>query len=277
MGALKAERVDELRAAIAALERRPALGPDSAVLPRRAGAPGPFELLAAPGGLLHEIFLDDPRTAGAGLGFSLALTKSLITPVRQAILYLELAAGTQEMGFPYAPGLAAFGLPSDTLILCRLETMTELLWSMEEAIGCRAVAAVIANVPGSAKDLDFTVSRRLSMRAASAGASALLLRYGTAREASAARLRWRIATALSTGAPHDATAPGAPRFAVTLEKSRLGARAQKLEGQSFTLDWTDHGFAQVEPGRDRRAAAPRQPASSRPQPPLLGDRFSEAS
>jgi protein ImuA len=275
---LRAGKVEELKAAIAALERRPALAADSAQLPARPGGePTPLELFAAPAGLLHEIFLDDPRAAGTGLGFSLALARTLLTPVRQAILCLELSSQTQELGFPYAPGFAAFGLAPDSIVLCRLETMTELLWAMEEAIGCRAVAAVIADVPGHEKDLDFTVSRRLSMRAASAGASALLLRYGRAREASAAKLRWRIAPAISATRQFDATSPGPPRFAVTLEKSRLGARAQKLEGQSFSLDWLDHGFAPVERGRGRDAAGAGQPAAPRPQPAVLGDRFSEAS
>ena len=272
----KAETVERLKTAIAALEKRPPL----AVVPALSAVDpgfGPLELLAAPGGLLHEVFLAERRHCGAGLGFSLGLAQRLLTPVRQAVLYLELAAETQEMGFPYAPGLSSLGFDPDRLVLCRIETMTELLWALEESLGCRAVAAVIADVPGHENDLDFTASRRLSLKTAASGASAFLLRYSKEREASAAKLRWRIAPAVSAGQPFDATAPGPPRFAVTLEKSRLGIEAQRLEGQGFELDWVDHGFVIVEPGGKRRAFVPRRPAPSRPQPAELGDRLSEAS
>jgi protein ImuA len=273
----KAARVEELKAAIAALEQRPLLHADSVSLAPRTGNRNGIEaLLAAPGGLLQEIFLDEQRSTGTGLGFALGLTRTLFTPARRAILYLQLAAETQEIGLPYAPGFAPLGIDPETLVLCRVETTVELLWAMEEAIGCRAVASVIADISLGDKDVDFTVSRRLSMRTASTGASAFLIRYGTGREASAARLRWHVMPAVSGGHRYDASAPGPPRFAVTLEKSRLGAKAQRLEGQTFELDWVDHGF--VIAGRaPRHAAIPRSPAAPRAQSPAMGHRLSEAS
>ena len=57
-------------------------------------------------------------------------------------------------------------------------TTVELLWAVEEAIACKAVAAVIADVGHEAKVLDFTATRRLSLRSSSGGSSVFLIRYG---------------------------------------------------------------------------------------------------
>lgn len=273
----RGKQLEDLRARIARLERR--LEP--ADLSARAAAvpvhePGPLDIVTRPHGLLHEIFTADQRLAGTALGFGLGLARPLLTSDRPALLYLQLAGDRQELGFPYAPGFHRFGLDPDAVVLCRVETVAELLWAMEEAIGCRAVAAVLADLAGPHKALDFTASRRLALRISASRTTAFLLRYGTGREASASALRWRVGAASSPAPPFDPQAPGPPRFAVTLEKSRLGSRAQRLEGKSFELDWTDHGFVVVARTGAGRAAAGRPAASSRPQSAALGHRLSEA-
>ena len=45
-----------------------------------------------------------------------------------------------------APGSTSFGLDPDAVVLIRTDTIVELLWAMEEAIACRAVAAVVADI-----------------------------------------------------------------------------------------------------------------------------------
>lgn len=276
MPGTRIDRIESLRAQIAALERRPLLAGDGPADPSRAPDSGILGLLDARPRLLQEVFADDRRGAGAGLGFILGAARRLLTPQRPALIHLELVADAQELGVPYAPGFADFGIAAGQVILGRIETITELLWAMEEALACHAVAAVIADVPGAEKTLDFTVSRRLSLRTAATGTPAFMLRYGPDREASAAALRWRVAPAASAPPLFDPQAPGPPRFAVTLEKSRLGARAQRLEGQTFALDWVDHGFVVVERGAAEDAAARRVPAASRPEPAALGHRLHQA-
>jgi protein ImuA len=280
MQGLKARDVAGLRAYIAALEKRPLLGDSAGFEPssRALGkAPDILDLTAAPAGLVQEIFADEQRNAGGALGFTLCLTRKLLSPARPAVVYLELKASLQEIGVPYALGLKRFGFKTHELVLCRVDSLTDLFWALEECIACEAVAAVIADVTGHDQEaLDFTVTRRLSLRTAAAGTSAFLVRYGTGREASAAKLRWHVAPALSAEAEFDPQSPGPPRFAVTLEKCRLGARAQKLEGQSFILDWVDHGFAVAERGDAKGALAAGRQASSRPEPAALGYRLSQA-
>jgi protein ImuA len=267
-----------LRAQIAALEKRPVLADGAALVtqPRQHGEDELLGLLQAPPGLLHEVYADEHRQSGAALGFTLGLARSLIARNRQALIYLQLSAEAQEIGLPYGIGFSSFGLTPDTLVIGRIGTVPELLWALEEALACRAVAGVIVDLASHPKALDFTVSRRISLRAAAAGTSAFLIRYGTGREASAARLRWHVKPAMSAGQPFDAGAPGQPRFTIEIEKLRLG-QARQTEQHHLTLDWTENGFVSVDP-RQRPLAPLRRGASpSRPQPAALGDRLSQAS
>jgi protein ImuA len=268
----KAATIEALRTRIAAIEKRPVLAEEAVF----RGAGSALDLVAAPAGLLHEVVADQQRDAGAVLGFTFGLARPLLSPLRPAILYLQLNTDAQEIGFPYAIGFSRFGIDPDQVVFARIETITEFLWTMEEAIACHAVAAVIADVATHHKELDFTVSRRLSLRTDAAGTSTFLIRYGTGREASASKLRWRVMPRLSGELRFDPQAPGPPRFGVTLEKGRLSGMPQ-LEGQSFELDWVDnHGFV-LAAGRTDRSVPRRSPAPSRPQPALLGDRLSAAS
>ncbi|RUT29359.1 hypothetical protein EMQ25_14665 [Arsenicitalea aurantiaca] len=263
----KHAQIETLRARIAALEERlPASGEEMAPLPTSQ------DPLALPGGLLHEVFTDARRNGAAMLGFALGLARPLLGPGRPALVFVQMAGEAQEAGLPYGAGLAHFGVSPESLLICRVESVVELLWAIEEAALCRAVAAVIADIGRPHKALDFTASRRLSLRAADAGSTVLLLRYGTGREASAARFRWRLSPAPSAGMAFDARAPGRPRWRVDIEKGRLGKGAGS---PGFFLDWTEHGFAildRAEPGAAGVAGAPSSGAASAG----LGNRYSEA-
>ncbi len=227
------QRLAALRETIADIERKPALAEARA---RVEHQPGEFPVLA--GGLLQEMFTDERRNAGALLGFALAQAKGLLTAQRLAVIYLQLADEAQKLGMPYGPGLLSFGFEPEALVLVRAANMAELLWAAEEAIACRAVAAVVADIGSHAKILDFTASRRLSLRAAATQGSIFLLRYGQGREASAAHLRWRLSPARSAHGRYDAKAPGPLRWRVELEKGAI------MKNQTeFLLGWTENGFA----------------------------------
>ncbi|MBL8594809.1 MAG: hypothetical protein JNK01_19145 [Devosia sp.] len=272
-----------LRLKIAALEKRPLLAEGAAMLAERLGKAAndrgeladPLELLAAPNGLLHEVFADEPRQSGAALGFTFGLARQLLTAERQAVLYLQLSGEGQELGLPYGAGFQQFGIDPAKLVIGRIDGVAELLWAMEEAIACRAVAGVIADLASHPKALDFTVSRRLSLRAAAAGTSAFLVRYGRGREASAAKLRWRISSAMSGEVPFDPRAPGPPRFQIEIEKGRLGDKTQRAEGKTMLVDWTENGFVSVEPKHRTAITVRRTAPPSRPVIAPLGDRLSQ--
>lgn len=266
-GLAKQERLAALRASIANIERRPVLAE-----PVRAPDHGVGQFIVPAPGLVQEVFADERRNTAALLGFALGQARSLLTPVRRAVIYLQVLAEAQEMGLPYGPGLATFGFDPDALVLIRPANMIELLWAVEEALACGAVAAVIADIAGHPKVLDFTASRRLSLRADAGGTSLFLLRYGAWREASAAQLRWHLMPALSAATPFDARAPGETRWRARLERGVIGDR----QNQEWLLEWTEHGFQIVDDRRGRPAGSVERSALSGTLFADLANRLSEA-
>jgi protein ImuA len=261
------QRLAALRDTIADIERKPALA--EARL-RVESQSGDFPVLS--GGLVQEVFTDERRNGGAALGFALAQARGLLNGQRLAVIYLQLADDAQKLGLPYGPGLRSFGFDPDALVLVRPADIKELLWAAEEAIACRAVAAVVADIGGHHKQMDFTVSRRLSLRAAATGGSIFMLRYGQAREASAAHLRWRLSPSKSGMRRFDSKAPGSHRWQVQLEKGAL------IRNQSeWLLEWTENGFAT----RPIQNATPDRVLGGasvpRPVPAPLGHRFSQTA
>ena len=264
------EALDALRARIAGLENRPAFA-EAASLGSR-----PEDLFAAPPGLLHEVFTPERRNAGSSLGFALGQARGLLSEKRPALIILQLVNDASDIGLPYGAGLTHFGIDPDAVVIGRIKTIPELLWALEEAVSCHAVAAVIADVSGPPKALDFTASRRLSMRAAASRTSIFFLRYGRDRESSAAQLRWRLTPAISRETVFDARQPAGPRCHLTLEKGRLGAAHTASAGFGFTLDWTRDGFVVVDNSREggeERIALAAAPGAA---PAALGDRLSKA-
>lgn len=265
-GLSKQRALDDLRARIETIEKRPRLDrPDETT-------PDSNRLLGIPQGFVHEVFTDAERNTGSALGFALVSAHAMQDRHRPAILLIQLARDSQSVGILYAGGLTQFGIQPETVVLCRPETTVELLWAIEEAVACKAVAAVIADVGHEAKVLDFTATRRLSLRSSSGGSSVFLIRYGRDREATAARFRWRIEPVASGQVAFDPRAPGRPRWQVELEKGRLGSRR---DPRNWTLDVTENGFVIADP--EKRAEP--FPATGSPlpgaAPAALGYRLSQ--
>ncbi len=108
-----------------------------------------------------------------------------------------------ESGAPYGPGLEACGLAPERLLTVAATHSRDLLWAMEEALRCRAVAAVIGEVRHG--EIDMVALRRLSLAAAQSGALALLLRASPPQDASTAATRWVVGAA-----PSASVIPGRP-------------------------------------------------------------------
>jgi protein ImuA len=82
-----------------------------------------------------------------------------------------------EGGGPYGPGLDLFGLASARLLVVRVPKPVDVLFAMEEALRCRALACVIAEMSGDGVAADLTATRRLTL-AARDGASARTSGFG---------------------------------------------------------------------------------------------------
>lgn len=262
------QRLAALRHVIADIERKPAFA--EGVGASDCAVAGDFPTLGP--GLVQEVFADAVRNGGASLGFALGQGRGLITSRRPALLYLQLATDGQFFGLPYGPGMVSFGLDPARLVMVRATDMSDLLWSAEEALRCGAVAGIIAEIGGVTQPLDFTASRRLSLRAAEARASLFLLRYGQEREASAAHLRWHLVPEKSANSPHDAKAPGPPRWRLRLERGLSIVR----HGE-WLLEWTKNGFATRPAGTDGQDRSFAGAAVSGAVPALLADRLSQTA
>lgn len=268
LGQSKEQALTNLRSRIADIEKKPPLAANNFC--STAIETGNLALPPA----LHEVFTSSPRNSGVAFGFALAAARGMLTSQRPVLILIQLAHDSQQMGVPYAIGLKTLGIDPDRIVLCRPGTMPELLWAIEEAIACKSVAAVIADIPHATRELDFTASRRLSLRNATNGSAVFLVRYGTEREATAAQLRWNIEPVVSGETPFDARAPAEPRWQITLEKGRLGSRSDPV---GWLVDWTKDGLVLAKPQNGAATRSHRAATLSGIAPAGLGDRLSEAS
>jgi protein ImuA len=261
------QRLAALRETIADIERKPALAEARAMVEVNHDS---FPVLQ--GGLLQEIFTDAARNGGASLAFALGQAKGLLTPRRIVVLYLQLVGDAQFFGVPYGPGLLTLGFDPARMVVVRTTSMIDLLWVAEEALTCRAVAGIVLDVGGETEPLDFTASRRLSLRAVQSGISLFVLRYGSEREASAAHLRWHLSPHRSGRKRFDATAPGAARWLVRLEKG-----VPDKQSSEWFLEWKGDGFATFSVQSTIHHRSERKPAFPGSVSTLLGDRLSETA
>ena len=270
-----------LRARIETLERHAsspalrALIPDAARLPAASppwtlGAPEIDAHLA--GGLnaasLHEVkpqgcATDAAAGASAGqwataLGFALRLAVRRANALRAHsgahthILWCWPSAFARELGLPCGEGLAALGLDPAACLFVETKRASEALWAMEEGLKSASLALVV----GVMKEAELTPARRLALAAAGSLTPCLLVTDPRSSAAGSTATRWRIGAHPSALHPFEADAPGARRYAVSLERCRNGALLS--QALSLPLEWSDetHRF-RVAPVLADRADEPR--------------------
>ncbi len=152
---------------------------------------------------------------GAATGFVLAQL-----PPGRPVLWVQDRLSRREGGRPYATGLAALLRRPVELLYLELSRAVDVLWAMEEALGCPALGFVVGEVWGDPAVLDFTATKRLALRAEGSGVQAWLLRRAARADLSAARERWRVAALPSPPAPDDLRAPGDPVWHAELFRAR---------------------------------------------------------
>jgi protein ImuA len=177
-------------------------------------------------GALHEVMgaVADEEDGAVAAAFAAGILARLADATGGSILW---CAASDDL---YVPGLAAYGLAPDRLILARCRSDEEILWAMEEGLRSASLAAVL----GEIAVLPPTAGRRLQLAAEASGVTALVLRRWrnaavAAQQRSApsvAVTRWRIAAAASraTGEP----GIGAPLWQVDLLRCRGGSAASWL-------------------------------------------------
>jgi protein ImuA len=176
---------------------------------------------------LSELFATHPCDGGT-IGFLLAQLEQA-----KPILWVQERMATLEAGRIYPPGLR---FPD--IIHVEARDAKSALWAMEEGLRCAALGAVIGELWGDPRALDFTATRRLAVAAEKNGVSAWLVRFGATSNLSGARMRWRIASAPSLANPFDSRAPGIAAWDAELFRARgfaPGRWAVVYDGQKDSL------------------------------------------
>jgi len=205
---------------------------------------------------LHEVLGADVRDGPAAVGFLCALLarwfrcRDHVAP----ILWCHQSHKPHEFGLPYAPGLAAFGLNPDQLIIFHATRDEDVLWAMEEGLRCEGLAAVVGQVGDK---VSLTASRRLNLSAKMAGCPAFLLRKADHKGASAAFTRWRVGAHRTVPAlmlDEKETPFTRPQWQVDLLRFRGGFP------KSWTVMWNEasHSFAVA----SQMASRPFMPAAA---------------
>ena len=208
-------------------------------------------------GALHEFAPAAPIHLAAATGFAAGLAARAGDRHGQA-LWIATDYAAMEGGGPYGPGLDLFGMASARLLVLRVPRVVDALWAMEEALRCRALVCVIAELPGD-QAADLTATRRLVLAAREGAGMGLLLRHRATPDPSAAATRWQISAALSR--PDRFGGLGAPRFDLALLKNRRGPSGR------WIIEWNHHerafhaavsvAVAAAAPDRSDRAPASR--------------------
>ena len=183
--------VEKLRADIAVIERRNAV---ATLVP--LGLPDIDACLPQGGlarGAVHEL------RGSAASGFAAMLAGR----VTGAVLWC-IDAGTRAN--LYGPGLAAFGLNPQRLIVVRCPNRTDMLWAMEEGLSSPELGAVIGEPDGT---VDLAASRRLQLAAEAGGVLGMVLARGPGQRQhfapSALESRWQVDAAPALA--HNRTGP----------------------------------------------------------------------
>ena len=178
---------------------------------------------------LHELAAQPGHFAAAGLAVALAALAH--EPGKQA-LWIATDLDTRETGALYGPGLDQFGLDTSRLLIARVARPVDVLFAMEEALRCRALATVVAELSAAP---DLTATRRLSLAARDGGGLGLLLCHKPNDAPSAARTRWRVASAPSE--PDAFGGLGRTAFTLSLLRNRRGPCG------TWTVSWDHHAYA----------------------------------
>jgi protein ImuA len=182
-----------------------------------------WRLPAPPSPTLSELFAAHPRDGG-WVGFLLAQIER-----DKPLLWIQDRMAILEAGRVHPPGLSDRlesgriyppGVPSRRLIHVETRDARDALWAMEEGVRCSCLSAVIGELWGDPKALDFTATRRLAVASERSGTPCWLVRMGGIANLSGARMRWRIRSAPSLLNPLDLKAPGSPAWDAELFRAR---------------------------------------------------------
>src|SRR5687767_10370847 len=181
-----------------------------------------------PLGAVHEFLSTQLEDIAPTSGFIAGLLSSLIKSKG-----IALWISSSRTLFP--PALKSFGLSPDRFIFLDLKKERDVLWAMEEALKCGALAAVV----GEVREISFTASRRLQLAVEQSRVTGFVLRHAQRNVGTTACVsRWRI-TSLASEPEEGLPGLGFPQWKVELLRMRNGKTGV------WNIRWEDGTFTPV--------------------------------
>jgi protein ImuA len=176
---------------------------------------------------VHEFISDSKENAAATNGFMAGLLGRLINK--------GTAVWVSNKRNIFPPALRNYGIDPERIIFIDLWKQKDVLWTVEEALKCNAVSAVI----GELSELSFTESRRLQLAVEQSKVTGFIHRYDPRSEnVTACVSRWKISPQPSN---MNGTLPGVgfSRWNVQLVKVRNGKPG------AWQVEWTAGQFRHI--------------------------------
>jgi protein ImuA len=164
-----------------------------------------------PVGAIHEFLFNSLEDGAATCGFIAGLLNPLMA--QDGVIFW---VGPRRTLFP--PALESYGIHPDKIVFLDVKNEKHVLWSMEEALKCAALTAVV----GEVKNISFTASRRLQLAVEQSEVCGFLLCHSSSSPlATASVSRWKI-TSLPGYIEDDLPGVGFPQWRVELLRIRNG-------------------------------------------------------
>ena len=177
-------------------------------------------------GSLYEVIPNSYADFPAMLGFGMGMLSRILRKCNGHVLWVQPKDPVFEETRLYPMSLSSFGIDPDRVIHVNVSKAQHALWAIDEALAHNGIVAAVGLIPENDRTYDFTASRRLSMRAASQGTTALLFpREPKFAMSSAAEMRWLVATRPSVPRHRRGQAVpgvGTPHWHICIAKSRRG-------------------------------------------------------
>jgi protein ImuA len=206
-------------------------------------------------GAVHELRPLCARDHGAATGFAGVLAARVSKGSSKPLLWIQHDLAAAKTGKLYGAGLDSFGISLSSLLVVQVPRAIDALWAMEEALKCRAVGVVVADIVEDGTVIDLTATRRLSLAARDGGGFGLLLRHRSASTVSAAATRWAVASVSSERDRFGGL--GRTTFDLSLLRNRCGPCGR------WIMSWDHHERAFVSPALSRGVAQAARDRSAR--------------
>jgi protein ImuA len=181
-----------------------------------------------PIGCVHEFLSTSTENAAATNGFVAGLLSRLMQ-LGGVCIWISSARTL----FP--PALKTFGIEPDQIIFIDLKKEKDVLWTMEEALKCNRLTAVL----GELKEISFTESRKLQLAVEQSRVTGFILRHKPrSLNTIACVSRWRI-TSLPSESEDGMPGVGFPRWNVELLKVRNGKPG------NWKVEWLSNRFQNI--------------------------------